>query len=200
MNRRGATDAVEMDASRSRNPAQLLRDMFRTAKLDVEVRCHTEAEEPILAPFVRSALFSWMAEIRAAGELKAAGLKPRNSALLFGPPGCGKTTLAHHLAARLGIPMVCIGSETLIGGNLGASEKSVSLLFAVLENSGVPCVAFIDELDGIGTDRSKQGSGECAQAMKSTIGVLLRKFEAYSGYFVAISRSRCRAQTNGFRS
>ncbi len=34
------------------------------------------------------------------------GVRPRWNTLLYGPPGCGKTTLAHHFAARLGLPLI----------------------------------------------------------------------------------------------
>ena len=56
-----------------------------------------EAEPPILAKPVRDAVHQWMTEIRAEQELKAVGVQPRRSQC----PArrCGKTTLAHHLAA-----------------------------------------------------------------------------------------------------
>ncbi|MBA8912067.1 AAA family ATPase [Methylorubrum thiocyanatum] len=67
-----------------------------------DVRESKDAEEPILGVRVRAAILGWLAEIHAADDLAAVGVKPRSTALLYGPPGCGKTTLAHHLAARLG--------------------------------------------------------------------------------------------------
>lgn len=146
-----------------------------------EVRSPREAEEPILAPHARAAVFEWLAEIRAQAELKAVGLKPRSTALLHGPPGCGKTTLAHHLAARLGIPMVIVGAENLNSKWLGDSEKAVAALFRTLETSGVRCVVFLDEMEAIGRRRDLAGEGSAARQNIGMLGVLLRKIEEFEG-------------------
>lgn len=156
-----------------------------------EVRKPEDAEEPILEPSVRRALFSWLAEINAREELKAAGLKPRSTALLYGPPGCGKTTLAHHLAARLGVPLVVVGTENVVSGLMGSSEKAVANLFDVLVSHATPCVLFIDEIEGLGGKRDKNTLGGADNARTQILGVLLRKLEAYSGFAIgATNRER----------
>src|SRR5688500_10182243 len=73
-----------------------------------------DAQAPILTAPVRAALHQWLFEMNAEAELSAVGLKPRSRCLLSGPPGCGKTTLAHHIAARLGLPMLVIQSHEII--------------------------------------------------------------------------------------
>lgn len=146
-----------------------------------------EAEEPILASVVRGAMFGWLAELNAREELSAVGIKPRASALLSGPPGCGKTTLAHHLAARLGVPMVNVGAEHIIKSAHGGSEKNVAHLFNAIEDFGKPCILFLDEIDSIGGKR-KDTSGDRGGAVtagNSTLTVLLRKVEAFNGILVA---------------
>ena len=65
-----------------------------------------DAIAPILTPHVRGALTAWMIEMNSATALKKVGLTPRSRAMLSGPPGCGKTTLAHHVAARIGLPLL----------------------------------------------------------------------------------------------
>lgn len=150
-----------------------------------DVRAPGDAEEPILAPNVRVAVFQWMTEIRAADELAKAKVKPRRTALLFGPPGCGKTTLAHHLATRLGIPMVVVGAETLLGSYMGESERNVGNLFTGMEEAGVPAILFMDELEAIGGNRSQNTRGGADNARTSTLTVLLRRIEEFQGFAIA---------------
>lgn len=150
-----------------------------------DVRGPGEAEEPILAPGVRASIFGWLAEINAADELRAVGLKPRSTALLSGPPGCGKTTLAHHLAARLGVPLVCVGAENIFKPHLGESEASVARLFDTLAIIKTSAVIFIDEIDAIGSKRTDEQGGGATAARNSTLTVLLRRIEEFKGVLMA---------------
>jgi len=166
---------------REDDPAHALRQALGHM---AQVLSPHEAEEPILAPTVRQAMFYWMAEIRAADELKRAGLKPRTTALLYGPPGTGKTTLAHHLAARLGVPMVLVGAESIFKPYLGQSEDAMKKLFDALESAPSPCLLFMDELEAIGGNRNLNTGGGADNARGSTLGVLLRRIETYDGYAI----------------
>jgi len=150
-----------------------------------EVVAPDEAEEPILGGATRAAMFEWLAELRAADDLAAAGLKPRSTALMFGPPGCGKTTLAHHIAARLGIPMVMIGAENIFSAYLGASEDRVDKLFRALGAAEEPCLVFLDEIEAIGGKRENNKGGGADNARTSILTVILRRIERYSGMLAA---------------
>jgi SpoVK/Ycf46/Vps4 family AAA+-type ATPase len=168
--------------SREARGASAVSKLRNILPRDVEVRAPADAEEPILAPAVRGALFEWMTELRAAEELRAVGLSPRSTALLHGPPGCGKTTLAHHLAARLGVPMVLIGAEAVHGSAyFGESEKGVRRIFDALIESGTPAVVFMDEMESWGANRKMNKGGGADNARTSTLGVVLRKIEEFRG-------------------
>lgn len=150
-----------------------------------DVRDPGEAEEPILSPMVRQAIIGWLVEINNAPALEEVGIKPRSTALLYGPPGTGKTTLAHHLAARMGVPLVLVGSEGIFDSALGGSEGRVAKLFAALALAETPCVVLLDEIDAIGGKRMQETSGGGARsAMNSTLNVLLRKIEEYRGVLI----------------
>jgi SpoVK/Ycf46/Vps4 family AAA+-type ATPase len=142
-----------------------------------------EAEEPILAPAVRAAVFDWLAEIRAADALDAVGLSPRRSMLLYGPPGCGKTTLAHHFAARLGLPLACVRSESLVEATLGGTGNNISALFDAMKATEGGAVVFFDEIDSIGSKRmNDQGA---SVEMASALNVMLRRIEMFGGIAMA---------------
>lgn len=150
-----------------------------------EVLSPKEAKEPILAQPVRDAIAGWLAEIRAAEELRAVGMKPRSTALLEGPPGCGKTTLAHHLAARLGIPMVLLGGEALLSSPLlGAAENATAKLFDDLMTLGTRCLIFMDEIDSIGMKRGEERGGGATTGRNNVLNVLLRKIESFEGILI----------------
>lgn len=142
-----------------------------------------QAMEPILARPVRSALLEWLTEIWAADELAEVGLTPRRRALFFGAPGTGKTTLAHHLAARLGLPMLAVRSETIIDTWLGSTGRNIGSLFAAAQDEG-PCILFIDEFDALAPKR-QQGKQAVQQERNASVNVLLQRIEQHDGIIIA---------------
>lgn len=76
------------------------------------------------------------------------GITPPRGILLHGPPGCGKTLLAHAIAGELSLPFLKIAATEIVSGVSGESEEKIRDLFeqAVV---AAPCVLFIDEIDSI---------------------------------------------------
>lgn len=150
-----------------------------------EVLWPDEAEEPILAKPVRDALTEWLTEIWAADELIAVGLKPRQKALFVGPPGTGKTTLAHHLAARLKLPLVAVRSDRLIDKYVGSTGRNIGSLFDLAAKSD-PVLIFIDEFDSLGLKRRNATHG-AEDERNSSINALLQRLEQHDGFLIAAS-------------
>lgn len=142
-----------------------------------------QAQEPILARPVRAALLEWLTEIWAGDELAEAGLAPRQRALFFGAPGTGKTTLAHHLAARLGLPMLAVRSETIIDAWLGSTGRNIGSLFAAAKDEG-PCILFIDEFDALAPKR-QSNARDATQERNASINTLLQRIEQHDGIIIA---------------
>lgn len=142
-----------------------------------------QAMEPILARPVRGALLEWLTELWATDELEEVGLKPRHRALFFGAPGTGKTTLAHHLAARLGLPMLLVRPETVVDCWLGSTGRNIGSLFAAAKYEG-PCILFIDEFDALAPQR-QSGGRDAQQERNASVNTLLQRLEQHDGIVIA---------------
>ncbi|VDH97182.1 ribosome biogenesis ATPase [Mytilus galloprovincialis] len=76
------------------------------------------------------------------------GVTPPRGFLLHGPPGCGKTLLAHAIAGELSLSFIKIAATEIVSGVSGESEEKVRDLFDSAV-AAAPCVLFIDEIDAI---------------------------------------------------
>ena len=68
--------------------------------------------------------------------------------MLHGPPGCGKTLLAHAVAGELNVTFMKISAPEIVSGMSGESEAKIRQLFEEAV-SKAPCLIFIDEIDAI---------------------------------------------------
>jgi SpoVK/Ycf46/Vps4 family AAA+-type ATPase len=149
-----------------------------------EVLRPCEAEPPILSPGIRLAVRQWMVELSSEEALAGYGLKPRRTAILSGPPGCGKTTLAHHFAARLGLPLILVNMGSIVGQYLGSSQRNVNKLFDAVREQQERCVLFLDEFDAVATKRTTDNQA-AARELNSLVVALLQKIDSFGGTLIA---------------
>ncbi|CAH2352733.1 ribosome biogenesis ATPase Rix7p [[Candida] railenensis] len=76
------------------------------------------------------------------------GVEPSRGVLLYGPPGCGKTTIANAVAGELQVPFFNISAPSIVSGMSGESEKKLRDIFEEAK-SMAPCIIFMDEIDAI---------------------------------------------------
>lgn len=145
-----------------------------------------EAMEPILARPVRNALMEWLTEIWAEEDLKEVGLKPRRRALFFGAAGTGKTTLAHHLAARLGLPMAIVRPDDVHGKYVGTGTANIKRIFDAAEAFEQPLVLFFDEFDTMAQKRMHSGINPTVEHdHNAMVNTLLARLEGYGSFVIA---------------
>lgn len=83
------------------------------------------------------------------------GMEPPRGALLYGPPGCGKTLIAKAIANECESNFISIKGPELLSMWVGESEGNIREIFDKARTSA-PCIMFFDELDSIAQSR---GSG-----------------------------------------
>lgn len=86
--------------------------------------------------------------LHCTADLTELGYHLSEGVLLHGPSGCGKTTIAHALAAELGVAFIPVSAPSLVGGTSGESEKNIRDIFDEALRLA-PCLIFFDELDSI---------------------------------------------------
>ncbi len=57
------------------------------------------------------------------------GIKPARGALLFGPPGCGKTLIAKAFATEGSINIIFVRGPEVLSKWVGESEKAIREIF-----------------------------------------------------------------------
>jgi SpoVK/Ycf46/Vps4 family AAA+-type ATPase len=144
----------------------------------------TEAQEPILARGVRDGLLEWLEEVWAEPDLLELGVAPRKRAIFDGPPGVGKTTLAHHLAARLGLRMLAVRPERIISKWVGETGERIGEIFDLAADKTDPIVLFFDEFDSFSRQRrrSEQASDD---SRNEEVNTLLQRIEQHKGFLIA---------------
>jgi SpoVK/Ycf46/Vps4 family AAA+-type ATPase len=113
-------------------------------------------------------------EYAARDRLRAHGLQPKKSVLLYGPPGCGKSLGAKRLAWSTGLPLLKVRFDALISSYFGESATNLRSVFIAAKE--LPCVLLLDECDFIARSRiATKDIGEAARI----VNALLQLMEEY---------------------
>jgi SpoVK/Ycf46/Vps4 family AAA+-type ATPase len=136
----------------------------------------------VLSTPVRQACREIVEEQQRADLLRSHSLEPRNRVLLIGPPGNGKTCLAEGLAQALGVVLLTVRYEGVVGSFLGETASRLHKLFDHVTTR--PCVLFFDEFDTLGKERGDvHDTGE----IKRVVSSLLLQIDRLPSYVVVVA-------------
>lgn len=114
------------------------------------------------------------------------GQSAAGGVLLFGPPGCGKATLARALACELGVPIFEIEARRLEAISDREAEVHVAEVFSqALRSSGA--VVFIDDLECLAP---RAATGGMARAKAQLVDALRRFASAPAAIMVVAATAR----------
>ncbi len=104
--------------------------------------------------------------------------KPAGRLLFHGPPGTGKTALAHHLAERIGRELLVKRASDLLAPYVGQTEANLAAMFRDAGRDGD--VLLLDEADSFLGERN----GQHARWETTQTNELLTQMEAFEGLFI----------------
>lgn len=134
----------------------------------VDITIEPKVEEIVLPKVVEEKVNTYIESLNKRDKFLKLGLDLPESLLLFGPPGCGKTTIAHLISAKTGLPLITAKLDGLVSSLLGSTAKNIGKIFEYAQER--PCILFLDEFDAIAKARNdSQEVGELKRVVNSLL-------------------------------
>ncbi|MFC2670642.1 AAA family ATPase [Lancefieldella parvula] len=136
----------------------------------------------IFSDFLRSEIDGVVTMRRKRDILARHGIDAQNYLLLYGPPGCGKTSIARYIAAQTGLPLVTARLDSLVSSLLGSTAKNIRKVFDYAAQQ--ECVLFLDEFDVVAKRRDDENElGE----LKRVVNSLLQNIDSFGDGSILIA-------------
>ena len=166
----------KMENSHAAMDALTAMPVDQESRLDIaDIDYAPSVDSLILSESVQDMLNDFRDTIQNKSKMMSLGLEFRNTLLLYGPPGCGKTSAAKYLASELELPLVTARFDTLISSLLGNTAKNIHRIFDFAKKQ--PCVLFLDEFDAIA--KARDDAHELGE-LKRVVNSLLQNIDDFS--------------------
>ena len=168
----------------------VVEDARRNAPLDLDSRLQIVEVIPpaesvnkiILNSLTQSQIEEFVNIVRNSSKLEVQGLDIPKTLILYGQPGCGKTSIAHYISNQTGLPLILARLDSLVSSLLGSTAKNIRKIFDYAGE--FPSILFLDEFDAIAKARDDQKEiGE----LKRVINSLLQNMDAMPKHCVLIA-------------
>jgi len=141
-----------------------------------------ERHKVVLTKEVDSQVAEFIEMVNHRSDLELAGVDIKKTLLLYGKPGCGKTSIAHYISEQTGLPLVVARLDGIVSSLLGSTAKNIRKIFEYANS--LPCILFLDEFDAIAKARDDQHElGE----LKRVINSLLQNIDSMPNDHVLIA-------------
>jgi SpoVK/Ycf46/Vps4 family AAA+-type ATPase len=149
----------------------------------VDVAVPSKEDIPVVLPkLVDNKIVDFINIVKYQSQLIQNGVEMSNSLLLYGNPGCGKTTVAKYISEQTGLPLIIARFDAIVSSLLGSTAKNIRKIFDFADNK--PCILFLDEFDAIAKARDDQYElGE----LKRVINSLLQNIDSFAQQNILIA-------------
>ncbi len=139
----------------------------RDSLISDDLRPDKKWEDVCVSSDIRKELEFFIKYLKNPREYIKTGVRVPRGALMFGPPGTGKTSLAKVVATESKVNFLAVSADELLNGG----SQKVHDIFRVARKYA-PAVLFIDEIDAIGMSRDVRGTN-------STLNALLTEMDGF---------------------
>ncbi|KAK5584657.1 hypothetical protein RB653_006273 [Dictyostelium firmibasis] len=104
------------------------------------------------------------------------GLSPPKGIILYGPPGCSKTTLVKAIASSSKLSFLSLSGATIFSPYLGDSEQTIRDIFKKARQT-TPSILFFDEIDAIVSKRNLSDGSNGDNAQSRVLSTFLNEMD-----------------------
>lgn len=169
------TETLQQIQTRIRNMATTKYIVSERNKPIMSATLEQDVEDALAQYTKRTLWEKWgMHDLRKCGNL----------VLLEGPPGTGKTTIAHYMSKRVGRGCVTLNMKDIGGKAPGQTERMVEDTFSRAKREGGKTI-FMDEVEAVMWNRNRAGSD--SMWMVGVIDEILMQISTCKSLIVAAS-------------